>query len=141
MGLFDILSNPEVRSVLTQLAGQAQQGLSKMGQMGQKAQDNFSNFSQKVPQGMGGLLGAGALGALLGGLMPRGGAQAAGMLGLGVLAWNFYKKWSQNGENTPQGLTSQNASGDLGPQSGAEAANDPSQNVKSNNVLRMVSCF
>ncbi|MBQ7456222.1 MAG: DUF533 domain-containing protein [Desulfovibrio sp.] len=87
MGLFDILTNPEVRQVLTSLAG--------------KAGDGLQQLNQKIPQGMGGLAGAGALGALLGSVLPRGVAGAAGMLGVGAIAWNFYQKWAKEKGITP----------------------------------------
>ena len=117
MGLFDILANPEIRSILTSLAGQAQDGMRQMG--------------QKVPQGMGGLFGAGALGALLGGILPKGATKTAGMLGLGVLALNFYKKWAAQQGGKASSLSSQadpfggDAFAYTGPMNGQEAANDP----------------
>ena len=54
MSLFDILNSPELKSTLGSFAG--------------KARNAASDLSAQAPGGLGGLLGAGALGALLGGL-------------------------------------------------------------------------
>ncbi|MCR4666151.1 MAG: tellurite resistance TerB family protein [Desulfovibrio sp.] len=116
MGLFDILNNPEIRSVLTSLTGQAKEG--------------FRQISQKQPQGMGGLLGAGALGALVGSMLPKAGARTAGMIGLGAIAWNFYKKWAagqqekQPAGGDPAGFGPESQFFYTGPNTGQETAQD-----------------
>lgn len=112
MGLFDILNNPEIRSVLTSLTG--------------KAQDGFRHMREKQPEGMGGLLGAGALGALVGSILPKAGTRTASMLGLGAIAWNFYKKWAAEQKAKPQGFDNSSDSSFFytGPETGQEAAND-----------------
>ncbi len=113
MGLFDILSNPELQKAFTSLAGKAQATLQETLQSVQNGgwkdslEKGVKNLGNSVPQGTGGLVGAGALGALLGSVMPKAGT-AAGMLGLGAVAWSFYRKWaSENGINqaeSQQGL-------------------------------------
>lgn len=54
-----------------------------------------SSIRNATPGGMGGLLGAGALGALLGNVMSGSAVRNAAILGAGAVAWNFYKKWAQ----------------------------------------------
>lgn len=74
--------------------------LSDLGGMGRSVMDSLGKNN------MGGLLGAGAVGGLLGALLGKGGRDLAGTaltLGgtavAGTLAWNFYKKWSaRNGD-------------------------------------------
>ncbi|MBQ7606747.1 MAG: DUF533 domain-containing protein [Desulfovibrionaceae bacterium] len=113
MGLFDILTNPDIQKTLTQLAGKAQATLQdtfaggKSGSQGgfggfqETLQRGAQTIGKAVPNGAGGLVGAGALGALIGAFMPKTGT-AAGMLGLGAIAWSFYRKWaSENGINQP----------------------------------------
>ena len=54
-----------------------------------------STTTRKTPGGMGGLLGAGALGALLGKTVSSDLMKNAALVGVGAVAWNFYQKWSQ----------------------------------------------
>lgn len=54
-----------------------------------------SAANSKAPGGMGGLLGAGALGALLGKTASSDLVKNAALVGVGAVAWNFYQKWSQ----------------------------------------------
>ncbi len=107
MGIFDILSNPELQKTFISLAGKAQATLQETfqgvqnGGWKEKIEQGAKTLGNAVPQGTGGLVGAGALGALLGAFMPRTGT-AAGMLGLGAIAWSFYRKWAaENGINQP----------------------------------------
>ncbi|MBR3664180.1 MAG: tellurite resistance TerB family protein [Desulfovibrio sp.] len=115
MGLLDIFGNKDLTQLLQSMAGQAQ--------------GSFEDLRRKAPGGMGGLLGAGALGALMGSMMPKGGARAAGMLGLGALALSFYKKWAQNqkqGQSTDTLFSSpEEALRYEGPSTGEQAAADP----------------
>ncbi len=69
-------------------------------QMGGRAGSAARTVSRNTPGGMGGLLGAGALGALLGNMSggSSGGnsmVRNAAILGMGAVALNFYRKWSQ----------------------------------------------
>lgn len=82
MSLFDIFKGGAIGNVLQTLANQA----------GSAA----SNVGKATPGGIGGLVGAGALGALLGRNMSGGTAQNLALLGAGAVAWNFYQKWSAN---------------------------------------------
>ncbi|MBR4741551.1 MAG: DUF533 domain-containing protein [Desulfovibrio sp.] len=93
MGLFDILGNAmvqeEIRSVVdkvgTNFGGKGGFDLgSLLGQGG----------------GTGSLAGAGALGALLGTLLPKGATRTASVLGLGAVAYSFYKKWAQANQSS-----------------------------------------
>ena len=82
MSLFNILSNSSLGSTLGSLAGQAKNTAADLG--------------KNAPGGLGGLLGAGALGALLGTVLSKDMLKNAALVGAGAVAWNFYKKWSQN---------------------------------------------
>lgn len=97
MALFDILKNGlgNLPGGLGGLAGGMAGGLGNLaGQAGNMA----SNLGKSVPGGMGGLLGAGALGALLSGMVSKNTLQNAALIGAGAVAWNFYQKWSQSRE-------------------------------------------
>lgn len=89
MSLFDIFKNTDLGSALSSIAGQAK------GMAG--------NLQKVAPGGMGGLLGAGALGALLGNIMSSDMVKGVTLAGAGAMAWNFYRKWAaQNqGEARP----------------------------------------
>lgn len=86
-----------------QLRSTARDAVNSLGGMGQSVMDALGKNN------MGGMLGAGALGGLLGALLGKGGKDLAGTalaLGgtaaVGTLAWSFYKKWAQNnGQGTP----------------------------------------
>lgn len=101
--LFDILGNSGLRDVLGQLSGQPASrniggGLGSLGGLGNvlgNLAGQARDLGSRAPGGMGGLLGAGALGAILGQVLPRGAVNTAGLAGIGAVAWNFYKKWSQ----------------------------------------------
>ena len=80
MSLFNILSNSSLGSTLGSLAGQAKNTAADLG--------------KNAPGGLGGLLGAGALGALLGTVLSKDMLKNAALVGAGAVAWNFYKKWS-----------------------------------------------
>lgn len=82
MALLDILNSPELKSTLGAFAG--------------KAKNVASDMSSQTPGGVGGLLGAGALGALLGSFVSKSVLKDAALVGAGAVAWNFYQKWSQN---------------------------------------------
>ncbi|MCR5813312.1 MAG: tellurite resistance TerB family protein [Desulfovibrio sp.] len=115
MGLLDIFGNKEMISVLQSMAKQAQGGIENLG--------------RKAPGGMGGLLGAGALGALMGSILPKGGTRTASMLGLGALAWSFYKKWAagqKDGMSTDQFFSNpEEVFRNTGPATGQDASSDP----------------
>lgn len=80
MSLFDILKNADLGSALNTIVSQAK------GMAG--------SLQKTAPGGMGGLLGAGALGAMLGNLMSSDVVKGVAMAGAGAVAWNFYKKWA-----------------------------------------------
>ena len=84
MSLFDILNSPELKSTL--------------GSFADKAKSTASGLSSATPGGLGGLLGAGAVGALLGSVMSKSVLKDAALVGAGAVVWNFYQKWSQNGK-------------------------------------------
>lgn len=118
--LFDILGNSTLRDALGQLAGQARQGGVSagglgglgniLGQLAGQAGSAARELGRSAPGGLGGLAGAGALGAILGQMMPRGAANMAGLAGIGAVAWHFYKKWA-----------SRQAAGDAGGQAASPA--------------------
>ena len=63
-----------------------------------------SSASNSAPGGVGGLLGAGVLGALLGKSASNDLVKNDALVGVGAVAWNFYQKWSQSKaeQNAPQ---------------------------------------
>lgn len=80
MSLFDILKNADFGSALDMITSQARSGASAI--------------RQQSPGGLGGLLGAGALGAVLGNVMNSDLVKGVAMAGAGAVAWNFYRKWA-----------------------------------------------
>ncbi|MDO5484144.1 MAG: DUF533 domain-containing protein, partial [Desulfovibrionaceae bacterium] len=69
---------------------------SGLGGLAGQAGNMASNLGKNLPGNMGGLLGAGALGALLGSMVSKKTLQSAALVGAGAVAWNFYQKWSQS---------------------------------------------
>ncbi|HJD98018.1 tellurite resistance TerB family protein [Mailhella massiliensis] len=82
MSLFDILNDSGLKSTLESFSA--------------KAGKAVSTVSSQTPGGLGGLLGAGALGALLGTFVSKSVLKDAALIGAGAVAWNFYQKWSRN---------------------------------------------
>lgn len=66
-----------------------------LGSLMDTAKEQTAGLGKATPGGVGGLLGAGALGALLGAFMSKGALQNVALVGAGAVAWNFYQKWSQ----------------------------------------------
>ena len=82
MSLFDILNSPDLRSTI--------------GSFAEKAKHTASDVASSAPGGVGGLLGAGALGALIGSFVSKSVLKDAALVGAGAVAWNFYQKWSSS---------------------------------------------
>lgn len=82
MSLFDVLNSGGLGSAL--------------GTLTEKARSAASTLGKEAPGGVGGLLGAGALGALLGAVLSKDAVKNAALVGAGAVAWNFYQKWSQD---------------------------------------------
>ena len=82
MSLFDILNSPELKSTI--------------GSFADKARNAASDMGSQAPGGLGGLLGAGALGALIGSFASKSVLKDVALVGAGAVAWNFYQKWSRN---------------------------------------------
>ena len=61
-----------------------------------EARNAASSVSKNAPGGIGGLIGAGVLGALLGKTISKDVMKNAALVGIGAVAWNFYQKRSQN---------------------------------------------
>lgn len=80
MSILDIFKNADFGSMLDALTSQA----------GNAAR----SVKNATPGGLGGLLGAGALGALLGNVLPGNAGKGVALAGLGAAAWNFYQKWA-----------------------------------------------
>lgn len=98
MSLFDILKNADFGSALDMIAAQAK------GVAG--------NMQKNTPGGLGGLLGAGALGAVLGNLMSSDVVKGVAVAGASAVAWNFYQKWAnaqKEGAQAQQGRVGQPA--------------------------------
>ena len=88
MSILDILRSDAL--------GGALQSLSR------EARNAASSVSKNAPGGVGGLIGAGVLGALLGKTLSKDVVKNAALVGIGAVAWNFYQKWSQNrGQQAP----------------------------------------
>ena len=80
MSIFDVLNTDSLGSVLETLTGQAKSAARDLG--------------NSTPGGLGGLLGAGALGAVLGNLGSGNLLRNVALAGAGAVAWNFYRKWA-----------------------------------------------
>ncbi len=90
MSILDVLNSEVLGGALQQMSRQAGGAVRTAG--------------RNAPGGMGGLMGAGALGAILGSMAGGSGRAAAGgnsmvrnaaLIGMGAVALNFYRKWSQ----------------------------------------------
>ena len=75
MSLFDVLNSSGLGSAL--------------GTLTEKAKSTASTLGREAPGGVGGLLGAGALGALLGTMLSKDVVKNAALVGAGAVAWNF----------------------------------------------------
>ncbi|MBQ5727998.1 MAG: DUF533 domain-containing protein, partial [Mailhella sp.] len=82
MSILDILKSEALGGALQTLTREARKAT--------------SSVSSKTPGGVGGLLGAGVLGALLGKTVSQDVMKNAALVGIGAVAWNFYQKWSQS---------------------------------------------
>lgn len=101
MSILDMLSNGSLGSIINSMAGGSSGGSLTDSPMGNMVRDLFGQaksvagkIDQATPGGMGGLLGAGALGALLGNVMNGSAMRNVALAGIGAAAWNFYRKWS-----------------------------------------------
>lgn len=81
MSLFDILENGDFGAALNTIVNQAK--------------NVTGNIAQNTPGGMGGILGAGTLGAVLGNLLGGNAVKGVALAGASAVAWNFYKKWAE----------------------------------------------
>lgn len=110
MSLFDIMKGKDWGATL--------------GSLAEKAKGGASELAKSAPGGMGGLLGAGALGALLGSVLSKDVLQNAALVGAGAVAWNFYKKWSdkkgQEAVAAPAGASFPGAQSAAAPTAGAD---------------------
>lgn len=84
-----------------------------IGDILNKAGNVMGDIKANAPGGLGGLLGAGAIGTILGGAMPKNMAKTVALAGAAAAAWNFFQKWS-NQQKAPQAprqteLTSNNS--------------------------------
>lgn len=97
MSLFDVLNSSGLKSTLDAFSD--------------KAGKAVSTVSSQTPGGLGGLLGAGALGALLGMVASRSVLEKVALVGAGAVIGNFYQKWSRNSaqQSSAQGNAPQNA--------------------------------
>ncbi|MGX8718455.1 MAG: tellurite resistance TerB family protein [Desulfovibrio sp.] len=81
MSILDVLNSEVLGGALQQMSRQAGGAVRTAG--------------RNAPGGMGGLMGAGAIGAILGSMAGGSGRAPAGLLGMGAVALNFYRKWAQ----------------------------------------------
>lgn len=113
MGILDILNNGDLNGKLKDLTEQvkasAQEMSSTPGGWGEKLKnltEQVKASAQELGESLPGdtqtkkLVGAGALGALLGLVSPKT-VKVAGAAGAGVAAWYFYKKWAAQ-KNAPK---------------------------------------
>lgn len=82
MSILDVLKSEALGSALQTLT--------------REARSAASSVSRSAPGGVGGLLGAGVLGALLGKSVSSDAMRNAALVGAGAVAWSFYQKWSQS---------------------------------------------
>ncbi len=116
--LKNALGAPGLNNMGEKLAGTAQAAGVNAGAAGDKLKGALGG---SIPGGIGGLLGAGALGGLLGTLLSgksarkvaAGALVAGGAAAAGALAWKFYQKWSQNAQisEAPQAAPTQTSPG------------------------------
>lgn len=117
--ILDILTNGPLGGIMNNIGSSASSmfgggqggGLgssigSVLNSLGSSAKNVAGEIRNQTPGGMGGLLGAGALGAILGNLMSSDAVKGVALAGAGAVAWNFYKKWAamkqgQAGEEMP----------------------------------------
>ncbi|MDE5832334.1 MAG: DUF533 domain-containing protein [Desulfovibrio sp.] len=67
---------------------------SVLSSIADKAGNAATSVRDATPGGMGGLMGAGALGAVLGNLLSGNAVKGIALAGASAVAWNFYKKWT-----------------------------------------------
>lgn len=89
-------------SVLDSLSGQGGGIGAVLNEIGSKAKSAAGQLADATPGGLGGLAGAGALGAIFGNVLKGDIMKSVALAGAGAVAWNFYKKWAQ-GQNQPAG--------------------------------------
>ena len=125
MSVFDILKNNDLGAMLGSLMGGGNAGAAApgnstpagndlgalLGSLMDKGKAGAAALGNSTLGGLGGLLGAGTLGALLGSMLPKEVTQNAALVGAGVVAWNFYKKWAARQQQSatasqPTALTS-----------------------------------
>ena len=107
MGILDILNNgnlnEKLRDLTEQVKTSAQEMSSTPGGWGEKLKnltEQVKNSALELGQSLPGdtqtkkLVGAGALGVLLGQILPKKAVKVAGLAGAGAVAWHFYKKWA-----------------------------------------------
>lgn len=85
MSLFDILNNLNLNNLDLGSA---------LSNITNNVKSAAAEASAKAPGGMGGLLGAGALGTLIGAMMSKGPLKNTALVGAGAIAWSFYQKWA-----------------------------------------------
>ena len=84
-------------SVLDSLSGQSGGGIGAvLNEIGRKAKNTAGQIADATPGGLGGLAGAGALGAIFGNVLKGDIMKSVALAGAGAVAWNFYKKWAQS---------------------------------------------
>ena len=119
MSLFDVLKSGSFTSALETLKQSGSGALETLKQQIPAAQPSGQQPAAQqqgrpaVPGGVGGLLGAGMLGALVGSVVSSDLVKNAALVGAGAIAWNFYQKWSA-GQGAQQGQGGQPSS--QGPQ-------------------------
>lgn len=117
MSIFDVLTNGSMGSVIDSIAQQARNftgapdgaGIGAvLDSLGQKAKAAAGNIRDNTPGGLGGLAGAGALGALLGNVFSGDLMKSVALAGAGAVAYNFYKKWAAGKLAAEQGKSAGN---------------------------------
>lgn len=122
MNIFDVLTNGSLGSVLDSMmgGGRAPGGKGMMGDLGstvgsvldslgKTAKSAANTIGNATPGGLGGLAGAGALGAILSGVLKGDMMKSLAMAGAGAVAWNFYKKWAGQQNQAQAGSAPYNA--------------------------------
>lgn len=115
MSIFDVFTNGSLGSVIDTIAQQARNftgtpdGGSILDTLGQKAKGAATSIRNSTPGGLGGLAGAGALGAVLGSVFSGNLLKGVALAGASAVAYNFYKKWAAGKKGEEQAPLNQSS--------------------------------
>lgn len=136
MSIFDVFTNGSLGSVIDTIAKQARNftgtpdGGSILDTLGQKARGAATSIRDATPGGLGGLAGAGALGAVLGSVFSGNLLKGVALAGASAVAYNFYKKWAAGKKEAEQAQVNQASDyGQMPPGWGDSSSSVPAKGV------------